>query len=128
MTLRNKTLIILIPGFPANEEDSTCLPFQQAFVKHLKLLNPELNIKVLAFQYPFFEAVYKWHAVEVHAFNGRNKGGFRRLFLWRMIWRRLKKIFREEQVIGNFEFLDGRDGTDCQICCKEIPRAILLPG
>jgi glycosyltransferase involved in cell wall biosynthesis len=107
MTPGNKTLIILIPGFPVNEQDSTCLPFQQDFIRHLKLLNPELNIKVLAFQYPFFEAVYHWHAVEVHAFNGRNKGGFRRLLLWRSIWGRLKKIFLEEQVLGILSFWMG---------------------
>ena len=107
MTLRNKTLIILIPGFPANEQDSTCLPFQQAFVRNLKLVNPELNIKVLAFQYPFFEAAYHWHAVEVHAFNGGNEGGLRRLSLWLKIWRRLKKICREEQVLGILSFWMG---------------------
>ncbi len=107
MTLKNKTLIILIPGFPANEADSTCLPFPQTFVKHLKLLNPCLNIKVLAFQYPFFESVYEWHGVEVHAFNGRNKRGFRRLFLWTTIWRRLKKILQEEQTLGILSFWMG---------------------
>jgi len=90
MTARNKTLIILIPGFPANEQDSTCLPFQQAFVKHLRLLDPEMNIKVLAFQYPFFESVYSWHGVEVSAFNGGNHGVVRRLLLWVKIWSRLK--------------------------------------
>jgi len=119
MTLSNKTLIILIPGFPANEGDSTCLPFPQAFVKHLKLLYPGLNIKVLAFQYPFFEAVYEWHAAEVHAFNGRNKGGFRRLFLWRTISRRLKKIFREEQVLGILSFWMGETALIAKYATKK---------
>jgi glycosyltransferase involved in cell wall biosynthesis len=100
MTRNSKTLVILSPGFPANEQDSTCLPFPQTFVRHLKLLKPGLNIKVLAFQYPFFEAVYTWHGVEIHAFNGSNKGGLRRLFLWRRIWKRLKKIFQTEDVLG----------------------------
>jgi len=107
MTAQNKTLIILIPGFPANEQDSTCLPFQQAFVKHLRLLDPEMNIKVLSFQYPFFESVYNWHGVEVNAFNGGNHGGVRRLLLWVKIWSRLKKIFREEQVMGILSFWMG---------------------
>jgi glycosyltransferase involved in cell wall biosynthesis len=119
MTLRNKTLIILIPGFPANEADSTCLPFPQDFVKHLKLLNPGLNIKVLAFQYPFFESVYEWHGVEVHAFNGRNKGGWRRLFLWRTIWRHLKKIFREEQVLGILSFWMGETALIAKFAAKK---------
>ena len=119
MTTGNKTLIILIPGFPANQEDSTCLPFQQDFVKHFKFLNPELNIKVLAFQYPFFKAVYGWHHVEVHAFNGRNKGGFRRLLLWRLIWKRLKKIFREEQVLGILSFWMGETALIAKYAAKK---------
>jgi glycosyltransferase involved in cell wall biosynthesis len=119
MTLKNKTLIILIPGFPANEEDSTCLPFPQAFVKHLKLSNPSLDIKVLAFQYPFFEAVYEWHNVEVHAFNGRNRGGFRRLLLWKTIRRAIKKIFQEEQVLGILSFWMGEAALMAKFAAKK---------
>ena len=119
MIPENRTLIILIPGFPANEHDSTCLPFQQSFVEHLKLLNPGLNIKVLAFQYPFFENVYHWHAVEVHAFNGRNQGGFRRLLLWRKILRRLKKIFREQQVMGILSFWMGEAALIAKYASKK---------
>ncbi len=119
MTLKNKTLIILIPGFPANENDSTCLPFPQTFVKHLKLLNPGLNIKVLAFQYPFIESVYQWHGADVQAFNGRNKGGFRRLFLWRTIWRSLTKIFRQEQVLGILSFWMGETALIAKYAAKK---------
>jgi glycosyltransferase involved in cell wall biosynthesis len=119
MTWQNKTLIILIPGFPANEQDSTCLPFPQAFVKHLKLLNPDLNIKVLAFQYPYFEAVYEWHTCEVHAFKGRNRGGFRRLFLWRTIWRRLKKIFQENEILGILNFWMGETALMAKFASKK---------
>lgn len=107
MIAKTKTLIILIPGFPADERDSTCLPFPQTFIRHLKRLNPELNIKVLAFQYPFFEAIYEWHGIEVHAFNGRNRGGMSRLFLWRRIWRRMKRIFKKEDVLGILSFWMG---------------------
>ena len=107
MNRKDKTLIILIPGFPADEHDSTCLPFPQAFVRNLKALNPSLHIKVLAFQYPFFESVYKWHGVEVRAFNGRNRGGFRHWMLWNNIRRSLKKIFQEEKVIGILSFWMG---------------------
>ena len=93
--MKNKTLIILIPGFPANEVDSTCLPFPQAFVKHLKLLNPGLNIKVLAFQYPFSEAVYEWHGVSMHSTGETER--IPSFILWRTIWR-LKKMLQEEQM------------------------------
>ena len=60
-----KTLVILIPGFPENERDSTCVPFPQSFVKNLKQINPFLHIIVIAFQYPFSPGTYDWHGVEV---------------------------------------------------------------
>jgi len=128
--LKNNTLIILIPGFPASEQDSICLPFQQDFVRHLSFLHPMLNIKVLAFQYPFFKAVYRWHGVEVHAFNGRNRGGFRRLLLWRMIWRRVKKIIREEKVMGILNFWMGETALICQYASRRyhIPTFTWLMG
>lgn len=119
MILKTKTLIILIPGFPADERDSTCLPFPQTFVKHLKRLNPDLNIKVLTFQYPFFEAVYEWHGVEVHAFNGRNSGGLSRLLLWRRIWRRLKKIFHQEEILGILSFWMGETALIANYAAKK---------
>jgi glycosyltransferase involved in cell wall biosynthesis len=119
MTPGNKTLIILIPGFPAHEKDSTCLPFQQALVRHLKLLSPDLNIRVLAFQYPFFEGIYHWHAIEVHAFNGGNQGGFRRLLLWKAIWKRLRKIFREDQVLGILSFWMGETALIAKYAAKK---------
>ena len=93
-----KTLIILIPGFPANEEDGTCLPFPQSFVRNLRRLNPSLHIIVMAFQYPFSESVYNWHGVRVHAFNGRNRGKISRLLLWWTVWRKLKNIMKENRV------------------------------
>jgi glycosyltransferase involved in cell wall biosynthesis len=107
MNWDNRTLIILIPGFPANENDSTCLPFPQAFVKNLKKLNPGLTIKVLAFQYPFSAGVYQWHGVEVDSLNGRNRGGLNRVLLWNTVRKKLKKIYKEEQVIGILSFWLG---------------------
>ena len=36
-----KTLVILTPGFPSNEADTTCLPMQQNLVRSLKLMYPQ---------------------------------------------------------------------------------------
>src|SRR3954467_13662077 len=74
-------LIILSPGFPESEADSTCLPMQQEFVRALKKLYPALDIVVLTFQYPYHNKRYKWFDVEVIPFGGRNKGGLQKLLL-----------------------------------------------
>ena len=107
MNKENKTLIILSPGFPANEADSTCLPFPQLFVKTLKRSDPSLNIIVLAFQYPFIASEYIWHCVTVISFNGRNKGNISRLLLWKTVWERLNRLMKENNVLGILNFWLG---------------------
>jgi glycosyltransferase involved in cell wall biosynthesis len=98
--LSNKTLVILTPGFPANEADSTCLPFPQSFVKNLKKLHPALNIIVLTFQYPFFAGRYEWNGITIHAFNGRNRGKINRLRLWWAVWKKLSVVMKNNRVFG----------------------------
>jgi glycosyltransferase involved in cell wall biosynthesis len=95
-----KTFIVLIPGFPADEADSNCLPFQQSFTRKLALLYPELTIRVIAFQYPFKKSTYQWNNCSVTSFNGRNKGGIRKLLLRRKILQYLSRLHREETIIG----------------------------
>jgi len=107
MSNYGKTLIILSPGFPKDEADSTCLPFPQLFVRKLKELNPSLNIIVLAFQYPYTSSEYKWHDVTVIPFNGKDKGKLKRLMIWKSVWKRLKKIMKENDVSGILNFWLG---------------------
>ncbi|HEY8690249.1 MAG TPA: glycosyltransferase [Chitinophagaceae bacterium] len=107
MNKETKTLIILTPGFPANEADTTCIPPQQIFVKALKKIDPSLNIIVLAFQYPFVSKKYKWHGVDVISFNGRNKGKLYRAMIWQQVWQTLKKIKKENTVTGILNFWLG---------------------
>lgn len=104
MPLSEKTLVILSPGFPGSENESTCLPAQQIFVKALKKNFPELNIIVLAFQYPYFRAGYDWYGIRVFSFNGRNKGKAYRLFIWISAWKMLKKLRKENNIIGLLSF------------------------
>src|ERR1700743_3723255 len=102
-----KTLVILTPGFPANEEDSTCIPPQQLFVKAMKEVNPGLNIVVLTFRYPFFSKEYQWNGVKVISFGEPTHNRFLRLFTGFRVWRTLKKLRREHQLIGLLSFWLG---------------------
>ncbi|HTE00443.1 MAG TPA: glycosyltransferase [Mucilaginibacter sp.] len=102
-----KALVILSPGFPANEADSTCLPLQQILVKTLKEMNPGLNIIVLAFQYPFKSARYQFHGVDVIAFGGKSRGGIFRVLNWLRIWLTLRKLNKQYQLIGLLSFWLG---------------------
>ncbi len=104
MNKDNNTLVILIPGFPESEADSTCLPMQQAFVRSLKKLNPELKIIILSFQYPYHTRGYKWYDIPVIPFSGRNKGGLKRLLLRKKINVVLAGIHKARKITGLISF------------------------
>src|SRR5882757_5141518 len=99
-----KTLVILTPGFPKDENDSTCIPDRQIFVRVLKETYPQLNIIVLTFQYPYQPAVYNWNGIKVIALGGKNKSGLRRRITWVHAWRELKNLNNEYRLAGLLSF------------------------
>jgi len=108
MTNKSDALIILTPGFPENEADSTCIPPQQIFVKALKDNYPQLNIIVLTFHYPFFSARYQWNGVDVISFGGKAKGRLYSKVTGIRVWSELKKINKEHHIIGLLSFWMGK--------------------
>jgi glycosyltransferase involved in cell wall biosynthesis len=123
MQVNKKTLVILSPGFPASEEDTTCLPAQQLFVQHLRENFPSLNVMVLAFQYPFARCTYQWKNVTVISFNGMNRGKTGRLHTWLRVWRGLRSIVRQHEVIGLFSFWC----TECALVGKYFGKRARIP-
>jgi glycosyltransferase involved in cell wall biosynthesis len=107
MKAEKETLVILSPGFPENEGDTTCLPPQQVFVKALKSICPGLDVIVLSFHYPFCVGEYQWNGIKVIALAGRDKGRFYRVTTWLRAWRALKKLNRQHNVIGLLSFWFG---------------------
>lgn len=95
-----KTFIILTPGFPVNEADTSCLPSIQVFVKNLQKDQPLLNIVIISFQYPFIAKKYKWHNIQVIGLGGSNKGKINRLWVWMQVWQTLKALNKQNQIIG----------------------------
>src|SRR5689334_17291676 len=99
-----KTLVILTPGFPESEADTTCLPMQQQFVRALKKLYPGFEIVVLTFQYPYHKNEYKWFGIRVIPFAGRNKGGLPKVLLRNKINSTLKDLYHKTRIVGLFSF------------------------
>lgn len=100
MPEKNNSLILLTPGFPENETDSTCLPWFQCFVRQLKDSYPDLNIIVVSLQYPFQKKRYQWEGVQVYAMGGRNRSGIAKRLLRYHVHQQLKRICEEESIIG----------------------------
>ncbi|SRR6266498_245910 len=116
------TLIILSPGFAANEGDTTCLPAQQVFVKALNKNFPSLQITILAFQYPLVKKNYRWFGNEIISFNGADKRKFSRLLLWSRVYRTLRRLQKENNIIGLLSFWC----TECALVGKRFSKKYSL--
>ena len=104
MNNERNIFIILSPGFPENEADSTCLPLQQSFILSLKELYPLLEIVVLCFQHPYHKKKYRWFDIEAIPFSGRNKGGWVRLLLRKKIYATLRGLHQANKITGLLSF------------------------
>lgn len=102
------TLIILTPGFPANEEDSACLPPKQVFIKSLNKTFPSLKIIIISFQYPHSKKIYSWYGNTVIPFNGKKyRGKLKRFILWLHVWKKLNVLKKQNNIIGLYSFWLG---------------------
>ena len=107
MSNKPKVLVILSPGFAASEEDSSCLPMQQAFVRAVSKVYEDVGIVVLSFHYPFVKKRYDWFDARVVSFNGKNRGGIQRILLRRNVSRVLEKMHQEKEIVGLLSFWLG---------------------
>ena len=56
----NKKILIITPGFPKDENDSSCVPYLQDYILALSNKIGAENIKVVATQYPFKKNIYNY--------------------------------------------------------------------
>lgn len=84
-------ILIIVPGFPASEDDTTCLPAVQNYVRALGRHHPHIDVDVAALQYPFRTGHYTWHGISVFAAGGSNRGGLDKLRTWRRAWMNVRR-------------------------------------
>lgn len=99
MASRKRLLIVLTPGFPQDEQDTTCLTYLQHWV--LELQKRDLfDLKVLVFQYPYEARTYRWNGVEVRALGGKNRKQLHKLWIWmQAFWQIRKWVQRQPDAL-----------------------------
>jgi glycosyltransferase involved in cell wall biosynthesis len=104
MRSKEKALVLLVPAFATDEEDSV-IPAQGQFVRMLNRLYPSLKIIVISFHFPVKkEKEYYWHGNRIITGNGNLKGGFRSPLLWINVWRQLRHLNINCEIAGVFSF------------------------
>jgi len=121
---RQATLLVLSPGFPASELDTVCMPFPALLVKTLGEHCPNLEIIVLSFQYPFTRGEYEWNDATVIAFNGQNRGQFRRLMIWNSVYQKIKQLSKDRNIVGVLSLWLG----ECALIGKWAGKKLRVPS
>lgn len=103
MGIRKKAVVILTPGFPANEQDTTCMPFLQQFCLSFLKVRPDVELRVIAFQYPYERGHYLWSGIKVYSAGGKTRK-FNRPLTWLGVFMQILKIKSEYElaVINSF--------------------------
>lgn len=117
--MSDRTLIILSPGFAGSEDETSCLPAQQIFVKALQRTDPSLNIIIMAFQYPYKKKVYQWKGITVIPFGGKNRGHVFRRLLWVSVIKTLKALHKQNNIVGILSFWLGECAYVSRLIAKQ---------
>lgn len=59
-------ILMVVPGFPRDENDSTCIPAMQTYIRNLAELTDH-QITIITISYPKYLHDYEWHDLQVHA-------------------------------------------------------------
>lgn len=92
---RSATILLITPGFPADESDENCIPPLQAFLRNLGEEHPEITIQVIALHYPYTLQPYVWHGIKVYPMRGNNVRYPARLFFLNRVKLALRKLRKE---------------------------------
>ncbi len=114
MEVINKKILIITPGFPKDEQDSSCVPYIQDYLIALSKDIGAENIKVISTQYPYTKKKYTWNNIEVYPAGGENKKSFHYYFTLRRSMKNIAQLMDNDDYVihafwlGEAAFLGNR--------------------
>ena len=123
-------VLLITPGFPENEKDTSCIPGMQDWLIQMRLDYPEIHFHVLSIHYPFNNIEYSWNTIPVISIGGKNSAYPIRFWYWVRVWNKAKQIIRKNKIeiihalwLGESSFLAGMLSKKFR-----IPNVISLMG
>lgn len=83
-------ILVITPGFPENENDTSCIPAMQEYFTALLSEHSSPKITVVSIHYPYRNKTYSWKGIQVFSCGGGGKYPFKILYLMRAIFYSLK--------------------------------------
>jgi len=66
-------ILVLTPGFPQNEKDSSCHPAMQDYFKALLIEHPAIKLSIISIHYPFKKTPHIWQGIKVYNCGGKSR-------------------------------------------------------
>jgi len=95
-TASTKHIVLIVPGFPKDENDTRCLPAVHLFA--LELAKNVERVSIFALHYPFSTRLYTWNGIDVYPLNGANKIWKRHLTLFASLRRSMEYVNRQHPI------------------------------
>jgi len=92
-----KNILLLVPGFPKDENDFLCTPPVQDFLLKYSGQYSDAKFFVIAFQYPYEKREYIWNDINVFALGGNNLL-LNKLFVWYDAIKLAKQIHTDYKI------------------------------
>jgi glycosyltransferase involved in cell wall biosynthesis len=96
--IRKKHILLFTPGFPSDENDSTCMPYLQTYLKEACKEKHQLKFTVITLQYPYKSSSYIWNGIQVFSCGGGNRPFPLRFYYWGKAWNQLSRFHTEEKI------------------------------
>jgi glycosyltransferase involved in cell wall biosynthesis len=93
----DKNILLITPGFPADEDDFLCIPPLQEFIVGFKSKYPSSKLIVMSLHYPHYKRDYIWNEIPVMALGGTTIT-FTKPLMWMKAIRRGKKIAHQNKI------------------------------
>ncbi len=100
----SEAIVLFTPGFPADENDTACLPFLQDIVLAFNKMYPQVKLVIIPFQYPFTDKEYDWKGNSIFPIGGKNRKGLQRILTWKRVWKQFLKVKEEYKINGIISF------------------------
>lgn len=75
-------ILVITPGFPENEKDTSCIPPMQEYFRAILLKFPNIRISVVSVHYPYKCGKYNYYGIKVFSCGGRKASQPFRFLYW----------------------------------------------
>ncbi|MFT5602815.1 MAG: glycosyltransferase involved in cell wall biosynthesis [Flavobacteriales bacterium] len=97
-------IILVMPGFAVDEQDTSCVPPVQKLALELSKNLGVDALTIVAMHYPYKSCSYKWNGINVIGIGANNVGFPRRLYFWRQFKKALSTILLEKKKVRVHSF------------------------